>query len=67
MADNKHNTLHKDIELIERGNNGWDINFNNGDLVKAEDKNSLRTGATRHMKCSETVHMKNSRRRNLQW
>ena len=39
-----YNTLNKDIHLTETSNGYWDITFQNGDLVKAEDKDSLRTG-----------------------
>lgn len=39
-----YRTLHKDIGLIQRTNNGWDIWFDNGDTVKAEDFHSLQVG-----------------------
>lgn len=44
MPNNNYNTLHKDIELTEKDYGLWDINFTNGDLKSATDKNSLRTG-----------------------
>ena len=44
MQNNNYNTLHKDIELAEKDYGLWDINFQNGDLKSATDKNSLRTG-----------------------
>lgn len=39
-----YTTLHKDIGLIQRTNNGWDLWFDNGDTVKAEDFHSLQVG-----------------------
>lgn len=39
-----YRTLHKDIGLIQRTNNGWDLWFDNGDTVKAEDFHSLQVG-----------------------
>lgn len=39
-----YRTLHKDIGLIQRSNNGWDLWFDNGDTVKAEDFHSLQVG-----------------------
>lgn len=39
-----YRTLNKDIGMIQRTNNGWDLWFDNGDLVKAEDFNSLQVG-----------------------
>ena len=39
-----YTTLHKDIGLTQRSNNGWDLWFENGDLVKAEDFHSLQVG-----------------------
>ena len=42
MVANK--TLNKDINLIERENGYWDYEFQYGDLVTSEDKQSLRNG-----------------------
>ena len=39
-----YRTLNKDIGMIQRTNNGWDLWFDNGDLVKAEDFHSLQVG-----------------------
>ena len=39
-----YRTLNKDIGLIQRSNNGWDLWFENGDTVKADDFHSLQTG-----------------------
>lgn len=39
-----YRTLHNDIGMIQRSNNGWDLWFDNGDLVKAEDFHSLQVG-----------------------
>ena len=39
-----YRTLNKDIGMIQRTNNGWDLWFDNGDLVTAEDFNSLQVG-----------------------
>ena len=43
MSQN-YTTLNKDIGLIQRSNNGWDLWFNDGDTVKAEDFHSLQVG-----------------------
>ena len=42
--DNNYRTLHKDIGLIQRTNNGWDLWFDNGDTVRAEGFHSLQVG-----------------------
>lgn len=39
-----YTTLNKDIGLVQRSNNGWDLWFENGDTVKADDSHSLQTG-----------------------
>ena len=39
-----YRTLNNDIGMIQRTNNGWDLWFDNGDLVKAEDFHSLQVG-----------------------
>ena len=39
-----YTTLNKDIGLVQRSNNGWDLWFENGDTVKADDFHSLQTG-----------------------
>lgn len=39
-----YRTLNKDIGMVQRTNNGWDLWFDNGDLVKAEDFHSLQVG-----------------------
>lgn len=39
-----YRTLHKDIGLIQRSNKGWDLWFEDGDTVKAEDFHSLQVG-----------------------
>ena len=39
-----YRTLHRDIGLIQRTNNGWDLWFDNGDTVRAEDFHSLQVG-----------------------
>ena len=42
--DNNYRTLHKDIGLIQRTNNGWDLWFENGDIVQATKSHSLQVG-----------------------
>lgn len=42
--DDNYRTLHKDIGLIQRSNNGWDLWFDNGDTVRATDFHSLQVG-----------------------
>lgn len=42
--NSNYTTLHKDIGLIQRSNKSWDLWFDNGDTVKAEDFNSLQVG-----------------------
>ena len=39
-----YRTLHNDIGMVQRSNNGWDLWFDNGDIVKAEDFHSLQVG-----------------------
>ena len=39
-----YRTLNRDIGLIQRSNNGWDLWFDNGDTVRAEDFHSLQVG-----------------------
>lgn len=39
-----NNTLNKDINLIERENGYWDYEFQYGDIVTSENKQSLRNG-----------------------
>ena len=39
-----YRTLHNDIGMVQRSNNGWDLWFENGDIVKAEDFHSLQVG-----------------------
>ena len=39
-----YRTLHKDIGLIQRTNNGWDLWFDNGDTVQATEFHSLQVG-----------------------
>ena len=39
-----YRTLNNDIGMVQRTNNGWDLWFDNGDLVKAEDFHSLQVG-----------------------
>lgn len=39
-----YRTLNNDIGMVQRTNNGWDLWFDSGDLVKAEDFHSLQVG-----------------------
>ena len=39
-----YRTLHNDLGMVQRSNNGWDLWFDNGDIVKAEDFHSLQVG-----------------------
>lgn len=39
-----NSTLNKDINLIERENGYWDYEFQYGDIVQAENNQSLRNG-----------------------
>ena len=39
-----YRTLNKDIGMIQRTNRGWDLWFDNGDIVEAEDFHSLQVG-----------------------
>ena len=42
--NSNYRTLHKDIGLIQRSNNGWDLWFDSGDTVRATDFHSLQVG-----------------------
>ena len=42
--NNNYTTLNKDIGLIKRSNERWDLWFDEGDIVKAEDFHSLNVG-----------------------
>lgn len=42
--NNNYRTLNKDIGLVQRTNNGWDLWFEDGDTVKATEFHSLQVG-----------------------
>ena len=42
--NNNYRTLHKDIGLTQRSNNGWDLWFEDGDTVQATEYHSLQVG-----------------------